>query len=60
MFDICTVGHVTQDIVKTGDDEKVMPGGTGYYCSMAMKSIGAKAALITKIRERDKGLAKNI
>lgn len=56
MFDICTVGHITKDIIKTRTEEKIMPGGTGYYCSMALKSIGAKTALITKIGESDKGL----
>jgi hypothetical protein len=35
MFDVCTIGHITKDIVRIKDVEKEMPGGVVYYFSIA-------------------------
>ena len=34
MFDVCLVGHITKDLVRTADSEIEMPGGTAYYTAM--------------------------
>ena len=56
MFDVCTIGHITKDIVKIKSKEKNMPGGVAYYFSIALKNLGSNVSLITKIAEKDKGL----
>ncbi len=56
MFDACAVGHITKDIVRIRNAEKEMPGGTAYYFSIALKSLGSNVSLITKAAEKDKGL----
>jgi hypothetical protein len=56
LFDICVVGLVTRDIVRIGGKEKKMPGGTAYYASMAMKSLGLNVAIITKVKKEDEAL----
>ena len=52
-FDVCVVGHITKDIVRTADSEIEMPGGTAYYTAIALKSLGMRVAVITKLREQD-------
>ena len=52
MFDVCVVGQVTKDIVKTADDEIEKPGGTAYYTAIALKKLGMSVAVITKLRRR--------
>jgi len=56
MFDVCVVGHVTRDIVRIGTRQMEMPGGTAYYASLAMKSLGMDVAVVTKVSEEDRGL----
>jgi len=56
LFDACVIGHVTRDIVRIGSQKKEMPGGTAYYTSMAMKSLGMNVAVITKVAKEDKAL----
>jgi len=60
MFDVCVIGHVTKDIIRIGDTEREMPGGTAYYASIAMKSLGLNVAVVTKIGKRDSSLLDNI
>ncbi len=52
-FDVCVIGHVTKDIVRIGSAKGEMPGGAAYYSSMALKSLGATVALITKAAKGD-------
>lgn len=56
MFDVCVVGHITKDIVKTADGEIEMPGGTAYYTSVALKNLGMSVAVITKLHHQDTSL----
>lgn len=56
MFDVCVIGHVTKDLVKTKNLEKTMPGGVGYYCSVALKNLGLNFSLVTKVADKDRGL----
>lgn len=60
MFDVCVIGHVTKDIIRIGGTEREMPGGTAYYASIAMKSLGLNVAVITKIGKKDGSLLDNI
>lgn len=60
MFDVCTIGHITKDIVKIKNIEKNMPGGVAYYFSIALKNLGSNVSLITKIAEKDKGLLNDL
>lgn len=54
MFDICVIGHVTRDIVRVGGVRKEMTGGTAYYASIALNSLGLKVAVITKTSLADR------
>lgn len=56
MFDVCVVGHVTRDIVRIGTRQTEMPGGTAYYSSLAMKSLGMDVAVVTRLSEHDRSL----
>lgn len=60
MFDVCVIGHVTKDIIRISGTEREMPGGTAYYASIAMKSLGLNVAVITKIGKKDEYLLDNI
>jgi sugar/nucleoside kinase (ribokinase family) len=56
MFDVCVIGHVTKDIVRTPDHViRDMPGGTAYYTSMALAGLGLDVAVITKVAQQDQG-----
>lgn len=58
MFDICVVGHITKDIIIIGKNKKELPGGVGYYFSLALKNLDPKCnvAVITKLKKEDKFL----
>jgi sugar/nucleoside kinase (ribokinase family) len=60
MIDVCVVGHVTRDIIIIDDVKRELPGGTGYYSSMALKSLGLDVALITKLHSDDVYLLKEL
>ena len=53
MFDLCVVGHITRDIIRTNGADKRMPGGTPYYVAMTLKSLGMNVAVVTKLNEKD-------
>ncbi len=53
MFDVCVVGHVTKDIIRIGDTEREMPGGTAYFLPIALKSLGMNVSVITKIGKEE-------
>jgi sugar/nucleoside kinase (ribokinase family) len=49
VFDVCVVGHITQEIIRiAGRAEREMPGGTAYYTSLALRKAGLKVAVLTK------------
>ncbi|HEA65100.1 MAG TPA: ribokinase [Candidatus Aminicenantes bacterium] len=60
MFDICVIGHITKDIIRIKNIEKEIPGGVGYYFSMASKSLGSNACLITKVANKEKSLLNDL
>jgi len=56
-FDLCVVGHVTTDFVEIdGKTQGAMPGGTAYYTSMALRSLGLHVAVITRLSDHDRAL----
>jgi sugar/nucleoside kinase (ribokinase family) len=55
MFDVCVIGHVTQDFIKI--DGKIVQeraGGTAIYTALALKTLGLKVAVLTKTARRDR------
>ena len=59
-FDIVVVGHVTKDIVRIGHMTKRMPGGTGFYFSMALQNLFSNFLLITKLARKDEVLLNHL
>jgi sugar/nucleoside kinase (ribokinase family) len=54
MFDVCVVGHITKEIIRIdGRIEREMPGGTAYYTSIALRSLGLNVAVVTKMSKGD-------
>src|SRR3712207_175243 len=55
MPDVLLVGHVVKDRFP-GDADRQMPGGTAYYSSIALASLGARVTVITKVAPADRDL----
>jgi len=53
IFDVCVLGHITKDVAITPEGVRVAPGGTAYYTAVALKHLGARVAVITKLRDTD-------
>ncbi len=55
MFDVCVIGHVTQDRIKIdGKIVQEMAGGTAIYTAIALKTLGLKVAVLTKTSRVDR------
>ena len=55
MFDVCVIGHVTQDRIKIdGKIVQEMAGGTAIYSAIALKTLGLKVAVLTKTSRPDR------
>ena len=54
-FDICVIGHITRDIIKIGLTTRATPGGTAYYTAVALRRLGLKVAVVTKVAKEDEG-----
>jgi sugar/nucleoside kinase (ribokinase family) len=55
-FDVCVIGHVTRDVVHTAREARTMPGGTALYCAVALKSLGVRVAVVTRLAGEDREL----
>ncbi len=55
-FDVCVIGHITRDIIKTGNVQRTQPGGVVYYFSMTARALGMKVCVVTKARREDSPL----
>ncbi|MDY6838176.1 MAG: PfkB family carbohydrate kinase [Thermodesulfobacteriota bacterium] len=53
-FDVCVVGHVTEDILTAAQTTTSLPGGTAYYTAMALKRLGLNVAVVTKGAKEDR------
>ena len=56
MFDVCVLGHVTREVVRTAVTERELPGGAAYYSALALHSLGANVSVLTKLGELDRRL----
>lgn len=55
MFDVCVIGHVTQDRIKIdGKIVQEMAGGTAIYTAIALKTLGLNVAVLTKTSRSDR------
>lgn len=52
-FDICVIGHITKDIIRIKDEQKIIPGGVPYYCLLALQNLGLNNCLVTKFATED-------
>lgn len=50
---VCVVGHITKDTIRVNSQERELPGGTAYYFSIALRNLGAKVAVVTKLGRED-------
>lgn len=54
MFDICILGHITQDrVTRIDGTKKTGAGGTAYYVPIALSSLGARSLVITKLARNE-------
>ncbi len=54
-FDICVIGHLTKDIIRIdGEVVQELVGGTAYYTSLALHTLGLNVAVITKTAPEDR------
>ena len=55
MIDVLVVGHVVKDRFPDHGDRQ-MPGGTAYYSSLALRSLGARVRILTRLAADDRDL----
>lgn len=53
-LDVCVIGHVTKDIIRVGQTTTTAPGGTAYYTSVALRSLGLHVMVVTKMAKEDR------
>ncbi len=58
--DVCVIGHITKDIIRIGNVRNELTGGSAYYVSMALKSLGVKPFVITKLHKNDEYLLEDL
>ncbi len=56
IYDVGVIGHITKDIIKIGDIKKEITGGSAYYVSIALKTLGLNPFVVTKLSEKDEYL----
>lgn len=57
MLDFLVVGHIVKDVFPDASDEsRHMAGGTAFYSSIALASLGARVAVVTKLAAADRAL----
>lgn len=53
MYDICCIGHITNDKVVTPQSVNYMPGGTAWYFSCALSRMPVNYLLITALADAE-------
>jgi sugar/nucleoside kinase (ribokinase family) len=53
MYDICCIGHLTLDKVVTPKGVMIMPGGTSFYFSNAIRNMDVRYILVTSLAEKE-------
>ena len=55
MLDVCVIGHVTRDRIRTGADAaSESAGGSAYYTSIALRRLGLEVGVVTKLAAGDR------
>ncbi len=55
MPDVCVIGHVTRDRIRTGADAaSESAGGSAYYTSIALRRLGLEVGVVTKLAAGDR------
>lgn len=54
--DIVVIGHFAQDKIVVRGEERVSSGGSVYYGGIALRRMGLRVAVITRLRRDDFGL----
>ncbi|MFX0092515.1 MAG: PfkB family carbohydrate kinase, partial [Candidatus Hodarchaeota archaeon] len=55
-FNVCVIGHITWDLIKSKNITRKLPGGVAYYSSIALKSLGSNVCVVTKTAVKDQNL----
>jgi len=55
-FDVLLVGHITRDVLISGDTETRRTGGAVYYGAAPLQALGKKVAVATKLAPQDQAL----
>jgi sugar/nucleoside kinase (ribokinase family) len=54
--DIAVIGHFAKDKIIVRGEERVSSGGSVYYGAIALRRMGLKVAVVTRLRPNDFGL----
>jgi sugar/nucleoside kinase (ribokinase family) len=60
MYDICTIGHITNDKVVTPNSVKYMYGGTAFYFSKALQYFDTNCMLVTAVGPSEKNIIEKL
>lgn len=52
--DVCSVGHVTRDRVRIGQQVREQPGGAAFYFPLALNRLGRSVSIVTKLAAADR------
>lgn len=58
--DLCVVGALTRDINRAGGRRSEMIGGSAYYTATALRGLGARVSVVTKVAGGDKALVDSL
>ncbi|MBC3787606.1 PfkB family carbohydrate kinase [Spirosoma utsteinense] len=56
MYDICTIGPISNDTIINADTTRCLPGGTAYYVANALQQFPLRQQVITVLEASDHAL----
>jgi len=56
IVDVAVIGHFAKDRIIVRGEERVSSGGSVYYGAIALRRMGLKVAVVTRLRQDDFGL----
>jgi len=56
IVDVAVIGHFARDRIIVRGEERVSSGGSVYYGAIALRRMGLKVAVVTRLRQDDFGL----
>ena len=51
--DVAVIGHFAKDILVFGGQSMVSSGGSVYYGALALRRLGLRVAVVTRLRKED-------